>query len=470
MNHARTSRSWWAWCIAALLLLGVPGVASAHGRLKSTTPGAGAHLGTSPRELRLEFSETPDLTFSAVKLIGPDGRVVALGLLAYAAESHRTVTAAIRQPLQAGTYVVEWQLAGDDGHPVRGRYDFVISPGAMSGTPAADTVAGGMVMHHDPVSMPEGNGFGADSAAYVFVRWVQFLALVLTVGAVWFRQFVLGRIGREGSAYASVRGAAEGRAARIGHAAVVGLAVTLLLRLLAQSYAMHGASDAFNVTLSAQMIAKTTWGMGWLVQLAGVIIAGAGFHMAARMRSFGWRLAALGIVLLALSLALSGHAASAPRLRVIAVVADVLHVLGASGWLGTLAVVLIAGLSPVAGRIDAERGPMVADLIHAFSPVALASAALAAATGTFAAWLHVGTIPNLWSTRYGITLLVKLGVLGIVTMTGFYNWRFVRPRLGTDDATRHLVRSARVEVAVAILVLLVTAVLVASPTSMDATM
>ena len=77
-------------------------------------------------------------------------------------------------------------------------------------------------------------------------------------------------------------------------------------------------------------------------------------------------------------------------------------------------------------------------------------------------------MPNLWGTRYGITLLVKLGILGVVALTGFYNWWFVQPSLGTDAATVHLRRSARVEVTVAILVLLVTAVLVA--TSMDMAM
>ena len=114
-----------------------------------------------------------------------------------------------------------------------------------------------------------------------------------------------------------------------------------------------------------------------------------------------------------------------------------------------------------------EEAPMVAELINAFSPVALASAALAVGTGVFAAWLHVGRIPNLWGTRYGVTLLVKLTILGVVGLTGFYNWRFVKPRLGTAEATVHLQRSARVEVAIAVLVLLVTAVLVATPTSMD---
>ncbi|MEO7964997.1 MAG: hypothetical protein ABIT38_13925, partial [Gemmatimonadaceae bacterium] len=67
-------------------------------------------------------------------------------------------------------------------------------------------------------------------------------------------------------------------------------------------------------------------------------------------------------------------------------------------------------------------------------------------------------------------LLVKLAILALVAITGFYNWRYVQPQLGTDLATARLKRSATVELTVALLVLLVTAILVASPTSMDMVM
>jgi putative copper export protein len=227
---------------------------------------------------------------------------------------------------------------------------------------------------------------------------------------------------------------------------------------------MHGADSVFDVSLVGAMVRKTMWGWGWLLQLAGIVLAGLGFS---RSR---WRLAACGALVAAFSPALSGHAASVPTLRTLAIVTDGLHVLSASSWLGTLTVVLVAGLTAAMSQAPGTRGQLVRSLINAFSPVALASAGLAAATGVFAAWLHVGSVPNLWNTRYGIILLIKLAILGIVALTGFYNWRFVQPRLGTDEATPRLRRSARVEVAVAVLVLLVTAILVASPTSMDAAM
>ncbi len=184
----------------------------------------------------------------------------------------------------------------------------------------------------------------------------------------------------------------------------------------------------------------------------------------------GWSLATLGVVVLALSTALSGHAAAVPTVTGVAILSDALHVIGASSWLGSLALLLLAGI-PATMELDGDaRGTDVARLVNAFSPVALGSAGIAVVTGVAAAWFHLGRIPALWGTRYGLTLVVKLAVLSVVALTGFYNWRIVQPRLGSDDATARLRRSAKVEVGVAVLVLLVTAVLVATPTALDMSM
>ena len=465
-----------------------PRLALAHGALKSSVPRAGAHLGEVPHAVRLDFNEAPELAFTSIRLLSADGREIALGALAYAPDSHRAVVAPIASAMIAGTYTVAWQMAGDDGHPVRGRFVFVVAPGAMgvgvvpaslspgsaqdgagtadtSGRPTRDD------MHHDAASVPQGEGFGAESPLYVLVRWLQFVALLLVIGASSFRFLVVPLVRRASPGDATLLGDGERRAASIGSLAAALLALVLVLRLGAQSYAMHG--DAmFAVSLSVQMIRNTMWGWGWLIQLVGVLLAVPGFYgaltAARRQRdaTTWWRLAALGAVVAAFSPAFSGHAAASPRMRALAMVADGVHVLGASSWLGTLAIVLFVGLTG-AQAPSGMRNAFVRDLIRAFSPVALASAAIAASTGLFAAWIHVGTLPNLWTTRYGLTLLLKLGILGIVAGTGLYNWRVVTPRLGTDDATVLLRRSTRVEVVVALLVLAVTAVLVATPASLD---
>jgi putative copper export protein len=186
---------------------------------------------------------------------------------------------------------------------------------------------------------------------------------------------------------------------------------------------------------------------------------------AARPRSAnsGELLAGLGAAALALTPALSGHAVAAENLRALAVLADTLHVVGAGGWMGGLLVLLVVGVPAALRLASPERGPGVAVLVNAFSPTALFFAALTVGTGLFAAWLNLGgSVSALWESGYGRTLLLKLAVVSVVFFTGAYNWLRVRPALGTEVAAGKLRRSAAVELAAGMVVIVITAVLVAS--------
>ncbi|HET7321019.1 MAG TPA: CopD family protein, partial [Longimicrobiaceae bacterium] len=83
--------------------------------------------------------------------------------------------------------------------------------------------------------------------------------------------------------------------------------------------------------------------------------------------------------------------------------------------------------------------------------------------GIFAAWLHLTAVSDLWTTPYGRTLLLKLVLLLGVFGTGAYNWLRVKPSLGGEEAAAHLRRSAAAELGIGVIVLAVTAMLVATP-------
>lgn len=455
----------WAAVLVAALLGSSPGLALAHGALKKSLPANGAHLTSAPRELRLTFTEAPELAFTRIELIGPDGNPVSLDPLRAVRDSSQVIVAQIAGPLTAGVYAVRWQIAGKDGHPVRDRFSFTIAAGASisaPGQPAAPEA------HHDPVTIPSSEtAFDAESPLYVAVRWLTFAGILIVLGAVAFHYFVLGFLRRKQNPDSPMLAPASVRAAAIGLWAAAALAVVTFLRLYAQSYALHGDEQALNWELIATMLGRTVWGWGWLLQLGAVLAVAFAFRAVRRGRRSGWRMALLAALVLAFTPALSGHASSVPRLTWLAVLSDAGHVIGASGWLGSLLIVLAAGI-PAALRLpDGERGLAVAELVNAFSPTALVFAGIAATTGVFAAWLHVGTVEGLWRSEYGRTLLLKLGVLSIVAFTGAYNWLRVKPTLGDAVGTRRIRRSVAVELAVAILVLAVTAVLVATPTGVD---
>ena len=164
-----------------------------------------------------------------------------------------------------------------------------------------------------------------------------------------------------------------------------------------------------------------------------------------------------------------------PRL---AVTMQVLHLLGAGGWVGSLALMTFVAI-PAARQLeraeardavdaDAHEGATapdarVAGLVRAFSPTALAFSALLAITGLATAWGNLGGFTPLWQSAYGRTLLLKLSFLAVTVATGAYNWRRVLPSLGQPASSASLRRSSLVELAAALLVLIATAVLVATP-------
>ncbi len=449
------------------LALLLPTRVYAHGALKSARPAAGAHLAEAPNSIHLLFSETPTLSLTSIRLVGPDGKDVSLGPLAIAADSPSAVTAAIADTLTSGVYTVRWQMAGDDGHPTRGSYRFTLAlTAAMPATSMRTTPMQTDQMHTNPISQPDGPGFGVESPAYVAIRWMQYVALLIVIGAIAFALVVLAF----GTPLLDARvvAAARARAAVVAIGATLLLGSTALMRLLAQSYALHGESLAADPGLLSTLLRVTQWGHAWMLEMSAIIVALVAFMNARRGRMSGWSVAALSGGALAFSMALSGHAAAMPTLRGLALIADSLHIIGGGGWLGSLLFVVAVGV-PVALRgDDTERWQRVAALVNAFSPTALVFASVTAVTGVFAAWLHVETIPALWQTRYGQVLLLKLAVLSVTAGIGLYNWQRVKPVLGAGPVGTHrLQRSAAAEMSIGVLVLLITAILVATPTGME---
>ncbi|CAN5682722.1 hypothetical protein BH23GEM8_BH23GEM8_02570 [soil metagenome] len=464
------------WGALLVLLALTPLTALAHQRLVGSEPAASARLASVPRELRLVFYEPMELAVTRVELLGPHGAPVALGEARLVPDSANVVIVPIEASLEAGAYLVRWRGAGADGHPVGGEFAFAVAPDAIgvvaAPAPPLGEAAGGITApgrppppaeHHPAASLPQGSGFGAESPGYVAVRWLTFLGLLGVIGAVVFRLVVLRIVRRQRRPEGvELIGGAADRAARLGAGFALLLALATGVRLYAQSYALHGAENALNPEWIQAMLTRTVWGWGWMLQMGAAVVALGGFLLARRRPGAGWTLAALGAVALAFTPGLSGHAAATPGRAALAVLSDAIHVLSAGGWLGSLLVLLAAGI-PAARRLGkGRRGEGVAALVAAFSPTALLFAGTLVATGLFAAWLHLGPVQNLWQSEYGRTLLLKLGVLVLVFGTGAYNFLRVAPVLGSDTGTRRLRRSAGFELAVGAVVLAVTAVLVAT--------
>jgi len=457
------------------LLLALPTVALAHQRLLSTEPARDGVATTVPRELRLSFYEPVELAFTSIALVGPDGAGVELGTPRLAADSATVLIVPVRGIMQAGEYTVQWATASRDGHPVRDAFTFTVAadaaglpqePAPVGGEHGAGVRAPGQpqapAAHHLPVAT---DSYSAESPTYVLVRWANYIALMGVIGAVAFRALVLTTLRRRRVAgHESFMDFAARRAGQVGACFAGLILVAGLGRLYAQSLAMHGAEHVLSMDRLLLMLQRTVWGWGWLLQMAAGLLALLAFTLAARRdAAWIWSTAALAALLLAVTPALSGHAAAmAGTAGTVAIVMDTLHVLAAGGWLGTLLLVLLAGVPAAMRPGNDARGDDVAHLVRAFSPAAMLFAALLVATGLVAVYLHSGSLAALLGSQYGTLLLIKLGVFGLVLGAGAWNYLKVQPALGPDGATNRLRRSAGLELGAAALVLLVTAMLVAT--------
>jgi putative copper export protein len=163
---------------------------------------------------------------------------------------------------------------------------------------------------------------------------------------------------------------------------------------------------------------------------------------------FAWRLSRMstelgswlvpaGVVGTAVTIAAAGHAAAAGLLDI---AVDALHALTAGLWVGGL--VVLSAL----GRSVEPRA------LHQFSTLALVSVLTLIITGTLNSLRHLNAVEQLWETRYGLTLLIKIiliaGTIGVAAIS--------RRRL---QQARLPLRSVRLEAALTATVLVITSLL-----------
>lgn len=280
----------------------------------------------------------------------------------------------------------------------------------------------------------------------VLGEYIKFAGYFLAIGAVGYRYLILPRFDPESGGEAMIGRSA---AATLG---VIGIFLLILASLggIEMNAFMH--HKAFAASLPKAIGRFQFQQIAFAIALIGYTLA---TRASARM---GWPMAAIGILAAVLQPIVTSRGFSG---RVNAV-----HVLAASTWLGTLTVMLFAGIRALArapaGGLSRERA--AAGIVNAFTPIALTAATVVAITGVTTAWLHVKHLSNLWKTEYGIALMVKLCFVLAVVFMGWWNWKKVKPSLTEgDQSVARLNRSATTEVMLGAIVLALTAVLVSLP-------
>jgi hypothetical protein len=274
-------------------------------------------------------------------------------------------------------------------------------------------------------------------------EFIGFVALFLGAGGIGFRYFALRgwRIETDRPFYDD----AARRAAWLGLLGVILGFILAWLALPGLAARKHVSAGTFATSDPATMM-----------QFGFLLLAILGYALAAGRIKAGWPLAAIGVVAGALRLVFLGQWSR---------LVNPVHSLAAGLWLGTLFVLVVAGLSALLRDEPsrARRGAIAADMVNGFSPLALTMGAIVVVFGLITAWRHLHVLSNLWSTPYGYTLIVKLVLVATVFGLGAWNWRRQRPSLGTEPAAVAIRRSSLGELTFATLVLVVTAILVSLP-------
>jgi putative copper export protein len=282
-------------------------------------------------------------------------------------------------------------------------------------------------------------------------RWAVYLAALALIGLVSWRLLLWPRLPEQ------TRDARVELDRLLGaRGVVVGLVLLLALgvRAVCQSANAFGPSAALDLDHLRTVAVDSRWGGRFVPQVWAAAAATAAFAWTRVHARSGWLLASLSALAFCAALPRTGHAM--PH-GAVALGAQALHVLGAGLWIGTLLVavaprrLLTPGFEPQAR--DASRS-----VLSYFAPVAITGATALVASGALTAYLYLPDIDSLFSTAWGRTLLAKVSVAGVVGTLGFLNFRRFR-RLATSRS----LTLARVELAVAVVVIALTAILTALP-------
>jgi copper transport protein len=414
--------------IAALLVmvaglavaLGQPETALGHAALRTSDPAANAFLQRAPGQISLAFTEPIDPKSSFIEVLDAGGNPIELGALSV---SGPNMTVPLPQ-LQPGIYNVLWgNVSRIDGHAIRGSFPFtVLNPDGS--VPAQTNTVGGFGSSSDPAPLADG----------IAVRALSLLGLLLVAG---------------GALITLLAAAPEERVRRGLTMAVYAGAGVLFVATLLNFFTIR---EAYSGVPIRDLVFNTPSGGYWLtrVGLVFLIAVANSFALEAPRRTAA---ALAGCVVVYLwAFTATSHAAAVGAGSAWARAFDVVHGTAAVAWIGA-----VVGLA-IAARLG--RGASGWHLvIPRFSLLASAAVFVLLTSGVLNAFIQVDTVSKLWETRYGVVLLVKLGIMFPLLGVAAYNATRGKHRLASrsPDERRRFLWFTTAEVALGVGVFLMAA-------------
>lgn len=420
--------------------------AAAHAELESTDPVGGAVLTSAPEQVTLSFSEPVVASDDAIRLFDANGDRVATGRPTHPDRRGAELVADLPD-LDDGAYIVTWRVISSDSHPVHGAFTFRVGDG---------TTGDAQALLQQLVDADSGSS--SVGIIYGVARFAAFAALILLVGGTGF--------------VCALWPTGLARTRRIIAAAWLAAVVTTGAGICLQG--VYGTGRPLGDALHWSVIdgvLDTRFGRAWLARLVLLLLAAPLLALLVRAdrRRRALLLVPLSIIAVAVltTPGIAGHPGT-DHPAALTVAADTVHLAAVSFWLGGLALLSVVVLG---NRMDAEDATTV---VRRFSPAAFVAVAVILATGVFQGWRQSGSVDALTDTTYGRLVLTKLGLFAAMVGLAALSRAWVRRRITAPalspgpgataamPAMTQLRRSVAGEAIVAVVVLAVTAVLVAT--------
>jgi copper transport protein len=455
--------------ICALLVLGIVGASAgpalAHATLLSSTPVVnGRGVQESEAEVTLRFSEPVQiLNRTDVTVVNGRGRRVDNGAPRRATSDPREVIVPLHGPLLPESYTVRYRLVSADSHTVASAYVFGVGKAKLG----------------DPILAGTG-GISDSSPTAVAARVIELLALGLLLGLIAFRAFVWGPavetatgLGTDDREAALRQGGrlfwrafwTLGIAAGVAESLVLAAKSAVVFHTGVFTAAIH-PTDAYRLVAASRFGDLLGYRCGALFLLLAVGFAVWSAENAMPPTSVKrWPLVVMGgFGLGALTmLASQGHASQAP-VAPLSVAADAVHLAGAAIWIGGLPC-LVAVLLRAPKALPEGGRSLASAALRRFSKVAFWSVIVISVTGLARLMGELSTPAQLWETGYGRDLMLKASLLIPILMIARRSRQFAAALSGgltpTTAKLKAVARNVQMELAIAMGIILVAAILVA---------
>lgn len=185
-------------------------------------------------------------------------------------------------------------------------------------------------------------------------------------------------------------------------------------------FAVRASGESFSAGLFFQALFDTRTGRIWLARLALGLLLALAAAWAARGRGVRrwWGAAGVGGVLL-FTLAQQSHAATEGGF--LPLFAAWLHVVAAALWMGGLIGFPMLLLGPLRTMDPDEQPKLRRAAVRRFSKVATVAVMTIVVTGLYATLLNVPSFEALIGSPYGRALIMKLGLIVFLLVTGGIN-------------------------------------------------